>query len=168
MKKLALASVGLFAALVVVSTLALAQANPRGEASCAGGKVTIDYGRPSAKGRDVLGMVSPGSYWRMGADTATTLKTDVNLVFDDKTVAKGSYTLVAHFVEQDKWNLVVTKSVGRGNTPEEIAAEVPGKLEKGQQHVEQLTIQLEEDGDKGTLVLAWTTYRLSVDFEVGS
>lgn len=168
MRRLALVGVGLVSVLALVSTLLRAQANPRGQASCADGKVSVDYGRPSAKGRDVMGMISPGSYWRMGADSATTLKTDVDLVFGDETVPKGTYTLLAHFVEQDKWNLVIAKSVGGGYAPEGIAAEVPGTLEKGKDHVEQLTIECKEQGDQSSLVLAWTSYRLSVDFEVGS
>jgi hypothetical protein len=52
MKKLVLATTVLFVGLAVVSTLVVAQANPRGEATFADGKVTVDYGRPSAKGRD--------------------------------------------------------------------------------------------------------------------
>jgi hypothetical protein len=165
MKKKTLALVVLTLSLALSTSLAVAQANPRGEATFGGGKVVIDYGRPSAKGRDVMGMIQPGSYWRMGADTATTLKTDVPLTFGDTTVPKGTYTLVAHFVEKDKWNLVLAKSVGRGNVPEEVAAEVPGKLETGQENVEQMTIELK---DEGAFVLTWTTYRLSVDFKVGS
>ena len=168
MKKLALATVILFVGLALVSTMVLAQANPRGEATFAGGTVTVDYGRPSAKGRDVMSMITPGSYWRMGSDNATTLKTDVDLVFGDTTVPKGSYTLVAHFVEKEKWNLVVAKAVGRGNVPEEIAAEIPGKFNKGEDNVEQLTIDLKGQGDKATFVLSWTSYRLAVDFKVGS
>lgn len=168
MKKIALAAVALLVGLTVVSTMVLAQANPRGEATCADGKVTIDYGRPSAKGRDVMSMISPGSYWRMGADTATTLKTDVDLIFGETTVPKGSYTLVAHFVEKEKWNLVVAKKIGQGNVPEEVAAEIPGELVKGKEAVEQLTINLKGEGDKATFVLSWTSYRMAVDFKVGS
>jgi hypothetical protein len=167
MKKVALAVVGLMVALALATGL-VAQANPRGEATLGGGKVTVDYGRPSAKGRDVMGMISPGSHWRMGADTATKLTTQVDIVFGDTTVPKGTYTLLAHFVEKEKWNLVVAGSVGRGNVPEDVAAEVPGKFESGQEHVEQMTIELKEDGDKGQFVLTWSTYRLSVDFTVGS
>jgi hypothetical protein len=168
MKKATSVFVGLALSLALAASLVMAQANPRGEATFGGGKVAIDYGRPSAKGRDVMGMIKPGTFWRMGADTATTLKTEVPLMFGDATVPKGTYTLVAHFVEKDKWNLVVAKSVGSGNTPEEVAAEVPGKLETGQEQVEQMTIDLKENGDKGELVLTWTTYRLSVNFTIGS
>lgn len=167
MKKFALAAVVLMVGLGVVSTMVLAQANPRGEATCADGKVTVDYGRPSAKGRDVMSMIEPGAYWRMGADTATTLKTDVDLVFGETTVPKGSYTLVAHFVEKEKWNLVIAGGMAQGK-PTEVAAEVPGKLVTGEENVEQLTIDLKAEGDKAKFVLSWTSYRMSVGFKVGS
>jgi hypothetical protein len=166
MKKMV--SVGVALSLALSIGLVFAQANPRGEASMGGGKVSIDYGRPSAKGRDVVAMISPGRYWRMGADSATTLKTEVDLMFGDTAVPKGTYTLVAHFVEEGKWNLVVAKSVGSGGQPTEVAAEVPGKFDTGQEHVEQLTIELKEKGNKGTFVLSWATNRLSVDFTTGS
>jgi hypothetical protein len=165
MKRFTLALVGL--AIAMGSTPLLAQANPRGEASCCSGKVSIDYGRPSAKGRDVMGMIKPGSHWRMGADAATTLKTDVDLTFEDKVVPKGTYTLMAHFVEKEKWNLVVVKSGGRASNSADVVAEVPGDLETGQDNVEQMTIELKDDGSEGTLVLSWTSYRMSVGFKVG-
>ena len=165
MKRVTLALLGL--SISLGATLLLAQANPRGEASCSSGKVTIDYGRPSAKGRDVMGMIKPGSHWRMGADGATTLKTDVDLTFGDKTVPKGSYTLVAHFVEKEKWNLVVVKSGGSASNAADVIAEVPGMLETGQDPVEQMTIELTDKGSDGKLVLTWTTYRMSIDFKIG-
>jgi hypothetical protein len=165
MKRVTLALVAL--TIAAGATLLLAQANPRGEASCSSGKISIDYGRPSAKGRDVMGMIKPGSHWRMGADGATTLKTDVDLKFGDKAVPKGSYTLVAHFVEAEKWNLVVVKSGGRASNAADVVAEVPGKLETGQDHVEQMTIELKDQGSDGELVLTWTTYRMSVGFKIG-
>ena len=37
-----------------------------------------------------------------------------------------------------------------------------------QEHVEQLTIELKEQGGTASLVLSWSTYRLSADFKVGS
>src|SRR6266851_9667199 len=59
-----------------------------------GHAVTIEYNAPSARGRKVEGGLIPyGSVWRLGADSATTLTTDVNLVIGDLRVPKGVYTL---------------------------------------------------------------------------
>ena len=163
MKKFAVVLTGMILATAFAAKQGAAQANPRGESSLGGGKVTVEYGRPSARGRDVMGMINPGSHWRMGADNATTLKTEVALTFGNKTVPKGSYTLLAHFVEKEKWNLVITQ----GSAADAIV-EVPGKMEKGQANVEQLTIELQEEGNNAKLVLSWSNYRLSADFTVGS
>lgn len=153
MKKLVLTGVLLSAVTV------FAQSN-RGTATGDGGAITIDYGQPSAKGRDVMAMIEPGTTWRMGADAATTLTTKKDLTFGGTKVVPGTYTLEAHFVEKEKWNLVVSK----GSTK---AAEAPGKFEKGQPAVEQLKIDLKSDPSGTTLVLTWGTYKLSVPFKVG-
>ncbi|HET7872705.1 MAG TPA: DUF2911 domain-containing protein, partial [Terriglobales bacterium] len=48
------------------------------EVTLKGKKITIDYGRPSARGRKVVGNLIPyGQVWRTGANEATTLKTGV-------------------------------------------------------------------------------------------
>lgn len=157
MKKVVILLGGL--AVVGAAALSLAQANPRGKATLDGATVTIDYGRPSAKGRDVMGMIEPGSTWRMGADDDTTLTSTRDLEFGGAKAAKGTYTLTAFFAEKEKWNLVLNKD---GNK----VAEAPGRFEKNQPQVEQMTIALKSEGGKGTLVLTWGTYKLSADFKV--
>ena len=129
------------------------------------GTVSVEYHKPLANGRDLLSMIQPGAYWRMGADAATILKTEVDLNFGGTTVAKGEYTLSAHFTDGDSWSLVLSKSPGRrGAKPEDILAEAPGTLGKTQAPVEAMTIELSGHGSNGTLVLEWGNSRLSVDF----
>ena len=98
-----------FAVLIAafVSAAVWAQMNPRGAASLEGAKVTIDYGRPSAKRRDVFSMIQPGSYWRMGADNATKLKTEVPLLIGGGRIEKGEYTLVGQFASPEEFQLIV-------------------------------------------------------------
>ena len=86
-------------------------AGDRGQTSLElnGGKVSIEYGRPALAGRDVKSMLQPGMEWRMGSNAATTLDTNIDLKFGNKTVAKGKYVLKAKFVEEGKWLLLVTE-----------------------------------------------------------
>src|SRR5580698_7239976 len=84
----------------VLAAPALAQNNPRKTASLTLGsaKVTVDYGRPSLKGRnvnDLLKQMSAGQVWRLGADKSTTFTTSADLDFGGTTVPKGIYSLWA-------------------------------------------------------------------------
>ena len=108
----------------LLATVLMAQmAGDRGQTSLElnGGKVSIEYGRPALAGRDVKSMLQPGMEWRMGSNAATTLDTNVDLKFGNKTVAKGKYVLKAKFVEEGKWLLLVTED-------EKTLVEVPMTL----------------------------------------
>jgi len=152
---------------LLVTFFALGHGNEHGltTAQIGQGKVSVEYQKPLAKGRDLLSMIQPGAYWRMGADSTTLLKTEIDLNFGGTTVAKGEYALSAHFTDAESWSLVLSKSPGRrGAKPADILAEVPGTIGKTKGPVEAMTIELSGQGSKGTLVLEWGNSRLSVEF----
>ena len=156
LKRIALAALA-----VMVAVPALAQMNPRGEAKAmvAGKAVSIDYGRPSLKGRDMLGQAQVGQAWRMGADAATTLKTDADLSFGAVAVPKGEYILTATKVAADQWHLNVLAKADRAKV-----ADIPLAAGKLGASVEQFTIALTGDKDKGALELHWGTTALKAAF----
>jgi hypothetical protein len=156
LKRIALAALA-----VVVAAPAFAQGNPRGEAKAtvAGKAVSIDYGRPSLKGRDMLGQAQIGQAWRMGADTATGLKTDADLAFGNVNVPKGEYVLTATKVAADQWHLNVLSQADRSNV-----AEIPLAQSKLDASVEQFTIALKGEKDKGELEMHWGTTALKAAF----
>jgi hypothetical protein len=156
LKRMALAAVA-----VAVAGPAFAQGNPRGEAKAtlAGKAVSIDYGRPSLKGRDMLAQAQVGQAWRMGADAATTLKTDADLTFGSASVPKGEYVLTATKVEADKWTLNVLSKGDRSKV-----ADVPLATVKADGSAEMFTIDLTGEGNKGELRMHWGTTALKADF----
>jgi hypothetical protein len=149
------------AALALAAPLHAQMAGDRGEAKAtvAGKAVTIDYGRPNLKGRDMLGQAQVGQAWRMGANAATTLKTDADLAFGQAKVPKGEYILTATKVDANQWQLNVLASADRAKV-----ADVPLTTEKLPQSVEQFTIDLTGSGDKGDLKLSWGTTALRTTF----
>ena len=152
---------------LLVTFFALGHGNEHGltTAQIGQGTVSVEYHKPLAKGRDLLSMIQPGAYWRMGADATTLLKTEIELNFGGTTVAKGEYALSAHFTDNESWSLVLSKSPGRrGGKPADILAEVPGTISKTTAPVEAMTIELSGQGSKGTLVLEWGNSRLCVEF----
>src|SRR5437763_15819365 len=95
-------AIAAFVVFLVVSSWAQQQdkskrPSPPGTAAVTfadGKKVTIEYSRPSAKGREIYGGLVPyDQVWRTGANEATSLKTDADLVIGGTTIPCGSYTL---------------------------------------------------------------------------
>jgi hypothetical protein len=81
--------------------------------------ISIDYGQPHARGRTVNGALAGdmGSVWRLGANEATTLRTDVDLVIGSVTVPKGAYTLAAETSATGAWQLLVNSKTGQWGIP---------------------------------------------------
>ena len=156
MNRIALASAVLAAALP-----ALVHGADRGEAktTVAGKIVSIDYGRPLLKGRDMLGQAEIGKSWRMGADGATTLKTEADLVFGEVAVPKGDYILTATKVADDTWQMNFTRAADKA-----IVGSVPLASSQLDASVETFTIELAGKGDRGDLALLWGTTALRVGF----
>ena len=140
---------------------AFPQANPRGEtkASVSGKDVSIEYGRPSLKGRDMLAQAQVGKAWRLGADAATTLTTDADLAFGDVLVPKGAYILTATKVEADVWHLNVLNKADRAKV-----ADIPLPAGKTDEPVETLTIKIKAEGDKGKFKMLWGGTALAAGF----
>jgi hypothetical protein len=142
-----------------LAAAASAQMNPRGEAklTLAGQPIVVDYGRPSLKGRDMLGKAEVGQEWRMGADAATTLETPVSLHFGKTDVAPGTYVLRAKKVSDTDWVLKLEKD----GKP---AAEVPLQTGPLDQSVEVFTIDLVQEKGEGVFRMSWGNRVLSTRF----
>jgi DUF2911 family protein len=91
-------------------------ANGRENTVYKGGKwVTITYGRPLKRGRDLWGtgaeygkkMNAGAPVWRAGANVSTTLKTTAPLVIGDKPLPPGEYLLFIDLKPND-WTLIVS------------------------------------------------------------
>jgi Protein of unknown function (DUF2911) len=92
--------------------------SPAAKASCTlnGKKITIDYSAPSKRGRDIMGALVPyDKVWRTGANAATTLKTEGDLMIGTVHVPAGTYTLYTIPGEKE-WTLIVSKETGQWGT----------------------------------------------------
>ena len=143
----------------------------RMEMTVDGANVSIEYGRPSLKGRVPGKDIDPydGREWRTGADEATTLKTDKQLKFGTLVVPAGTYTLNTIPVG-GTWQLIVSQSVGKWGVPYpkgEDLGRVPMTLGKAPAAAEMLTISVQDTSAGGTLHIDWGTTRASIPFTVG-
>jgi hypothetical protein len=155
--------------ILAIAPLALAQ-NPRGKAetSLSGKKVSIEYGQPSLKGRDVLSEAPVGTVWRTGADKSTTFTTDADLVLGSATVPKGSYSVFTKRTGDKTWTLVLNKQTGQWGTEHDASqdlASVPLTWEQKDSGPELFTIELSSSGASGTLRLLWGKHVLTTPFK---
>jgi Protein of unknown function (DUF2911) len=132
--------------------------------------VAIEYNAPSARGRQVEGGLIPyGKVWRTGADAATTLTTDADLMIDDLKVPKGAYTIYT-LAAPDGWLIIVNKQTGQWGTEyneSQDLGRVPLKLTALAVPVEKLEITLTADSTtSGTYDIKWGKTEASVPIKL--
>jgi hypothetical protein len=133
-----------------------------------GANISIEYGRPSLKGRAERQLMPPGEVWRTGADEQTTLKTDRALTFGPLSVPAGTYGLFT-VPGPGEWQLVVSKRPSGWGTPypeNEDLGRAPMKVTKNAKPVEQLTISIDDTPSGATLRIEWGATSASIPFTV--
>jgi Protein of unknown function (DUF2911) len=172
--------------LFAATTLFAQQAAPKkppasppatASASVNGKSITITYSSPGVKGREGKiytsdGLISHDPHypvWRAGANAATTLKTDADLMIGDLMVPAGTYTLFVDISDPAHWVLIVSKATGEWGLaydPTKDLGKTPMMTSKPAAMVENLTYTLALDNGNGTLTLAWEDVSASVNIMV--
>jgi hypothetical protein len=87
------------------------QASERGTVSQVvdGTTITVDFGRPVARGRAVFGALVPyGQMWTPGANQSTTLAVDADFRLNGHAVAEGRYS-VWSIPGESEWTIVLSR-----------------------------------------------------------
>lgn len=135
------------------------------QATIGNATIVVDYGRPLARGREILGNVVPYNVvWRTGANAATQLSTSARIAIAGIDLAPGKYTLWTLPGPKDA-TLIINRQTGQWGT------RYNARLDVGRaalttawrpQAVEQFTIRVEPvTADSGSLVLEWDRFRWS-------
>lgn len=139
-------------------------------ASIGGANFTVDYGRPLARGRVLLGDVVPfDRVWRTGANGATQFTTSAPITLAGLPMPAGSYTIwtIPH---ANGVELVVNRQRGQWGTgygPAHDLGRAPMQTETLATAVEQFTISIDaSDGRRGALAMAWGPFRWTAPIEV--
>jgi hypothetical protein len=90
---------------------------PRGVAVTTLGtnKITIDYGRPALKGRDLSVLMKDlpaDRIWRAGENEVTTFTTGAPVSIGGTTVPAGKYSLYVQADEKGAWALILNRDLG--------------------------------------------------------
>jgi DUF2911 family protein len=143
-----------------------------------GKEVKVCYGRPSSRGRVMLGGkdVPYGKLWRTGANEPTILYAPIPLTVAGIKVQPGVYSLYTVPGKND-WEVIVNRSISQWGKEDQYTERVKAqevgrarvKSESISSPVETFTIKAE--GDKGraaNLVLEWEKTRLKIPVQTAS
>ena len=154
----------LFIALVTV-TLVNAQNKPASPAASVTGKIngatiSINYSSPSVKGRVIWGELVPfNKMWRAGANAATTIETDKDIVVEGKELPAGKYSFFV--IPNEKGCILifnkVAKMSGTNNYNEkEDQLRVTVKPQVSDSSSESLVYTI----NKNSIVLSWEKWNI--------
>jgi len=128
--------------------------------------VTVEYSRPSARGRTVFGDLVPyGEAWRTGANRCTKFTIDGPVRVENAELSAGSYCLFS-VPGADSWTLIFNRN-SELSTPGERKQEDDALLvavePEGIEFTETLTFGFDEvKDDKARMDLSWENTRVSV------
>jgi hypothetical protein len=137
------------------------------QATIDGATVKVCYGRPSARGRTMVGGVNPfGQPWRLGANEPTRLILPFAADVAGVHVEPGTYSLYV-VPQATSWEVHVNKAVDRWGIPIDSAVQAQDAgtgtvpVETLEQSVEQLTMHL-VPGSPAELVVEWEKTRVRI------
>jgi DUF2911 family protein len=136
--------------------------------------VKVCYGRPSSRGRVMLGgeAIPYGKLWRTGANEPTVFFAPVPLKVAGIDVPPGVYSLYT-VPGAKEWEIIVNRSVSQWGHENEYTDQVKAqelgrakvKSESVNSSLETFTIRSEPKGSDADLVLEWEKSRVKIPFK---
>ena len=134
--------------------------------------VTIEYSRPSMKGRTIFGDLVPfDKMWRFGANKNTTITFSDDVKVGENEIKAGSYAIFAK-PSQTSWEIYFYSDTNNWGTPREwddakVAATVTAETNDIPFDVETFTLDVNNLTNNGaTLDIIWEKTYLAVPFTV--
>lgn len=174
MKKIVFVLAMILANYAIEAQVKTPQSSPKSVVSQVVGltDVTLDYSRPSAKGRTVFGDLVPfGKLWRTGANQNSMITFSEDVVIKGTTLKKGKYAIFTT-PKADMWEVIFYTATDNWGTPEnwdvnKVAFSTNVDPVMLGNHVESFTLAINNvANDSATLDISWEKTMVSVKFEV--
>lgn len=134
--------------------------------------VTLEYSRPSMKGRKIFGDLVPyGKVWRAGANKNTIVTFSDNVSVEGETLKAGSYAVFVS-PNKDSWTVFFYTDTNNWGTPAEwddskVAAKVTAKIYEMPMDVETWTIGFDDlTNNSASIGFIWEKTYAAVKFKV--
>ncbi|WP_336068959.1 DUF2911 domain-containing protein [Mesoflavibacter sp. CH_XMU1404-2] len=134
--------------------------------------VTVEYSRPSMKGRTIFGDLVPyGKLWRTGANQNTMVTFSTDVMVGESTLKAGSYAIFSK-PNKDNWEVIFYSDTNNWGTPQKwddskVAAKVNAKVYDIPMDIETFTVSFDDlTNDSAVLGIMWEKTYVAVKFEV--
>lgn len=136
-------------------------------------EVSIDYGRPAVREREILGELVPfDQIWRAGANENTRITFDKPVLIGGKEVSAGTYGL--HMIPgMDSWTIILSKDHESWGSyfyvESKDVVRVPAKVTKTEVPKERLTYGFENLSNNGAdIFLHWSNFKVIFPLKVNT
>jgi len=134
-----------------------------------GSRLEVDYSRPARRGRVIFGDVVPwGAVWRAGADAATQLTIERDIVARGQRIPAGRYSIWI-VPRQEGDTLLLNAQTGQWGTQHDAAQDrFRLALDRRQlaEALERYGIRMESSSSGGVLRFEWDRTGFSLPFEI--
>lgn len=134
--------------------------------------VTVEYSRPSMRGRTIFGNLVPyGKLWRTGANARTKITFSENVMVGNQELKAGSYAIYTK-PGATSWEIIFYTEADGGGTPatwdeSKVAAKTVAQVQNLPFQVETFTISIDGLSDNGaTLGMFWSDVYVGLKFDV--
>lgn len=134
--------------------------------------VTIEYSRPSMRGRTIFGDLVPyGKVWRTGANANSKVTFGHNVKVDGQELKKGTYAIFT-VPNETTWDVIFYSDSNNWGTPREwddskVAAKTTVNANVIEATIESFTFMIDDVKNGGaTIGILWDNIYVGVPFEV--
>ena len=135
--------------------------------------VTLEYSRPSMRGRAIYGDLVPfNKKWRTGANANTKISFSTDVIIDGKDLKKGTYAMYT-IPNKDSWKIIFYSDAKNWGLPQEwddskIALKTSVKTTPLGFKMETFTMALNDlaDGDSAMLYIMWESTEVGIKINV--
>lgn len=134
--------------------------------------VSIDYSRPSMRGRTIFGDLVPyGKLWRTGANARTKVTFGNSVTIGEKELKAGTYAIFT-IPQSDSWEVIFYTDYDGGGAPAEldeskVAARVKAQVYPIEADIETFTISFDDlTSNSAVLGMMWEKTYVGVEFKV--
>lgn len=131
-----------------------------------GAQITIDYSSPGVKGREIWGGLVPfDKVWRAGANNATTVETDKDLMVEGEKLPAGKYSFFLIPQEEGPTTVIFNKVADQWGAYDYDESKDALRVEVEPVMKDDVTERLEYRVEDGKIIVEWEKATLPISVE---